>query len=56
MKSFLSGRTGVAVSDSPAPVESEAPTGLSLLAAGGIRRSGRAPRVTPLSGWATAFC
>ena len=35
MKSFLSGRTGVAVSDSPAPVESEAPTGLSLLAAAG---------------------
>ena len=32
MKSFLSGRTGVAVSDSPNPVEVEAPSGLSLLA------------------------
>jgi len=32
MKSFLSCRTGIAVSDSPNPVEPEAPTGLSLLA------------------------
>ncbi|NBQ58287.1 MAG: hypothetical protein EBU32_07885 [Opitutaceae bacterium] len=44
MKSFLSGRTGLAVSDSPNLVEPEAPTGLSLLASAGTLPSASAPK------------
>ena len=44
MKSFLSGRTGVAVSDSPLPVAPAAPTGLSLLAAAGTAPLAPAPK------------
>ena len=44
MKSFLSGRTGVAVLDSPNPVEVEAPSGLSLLASACALPSAAAPK------------
>ena len=44
MKSFLSGRTGVAVSDSPNPVEGEAPSGLSLFASASALPSAAAPK------------
>jgi len=44
MKSFLSGRTGVAVSDSPNPVEVEAPSGLSLLASARALPGAAAPK------------
>ena len=44
MKSFLSGRTGVAVLDSPNPVEVEAPSGLSLLASASAPPSAAAPK------------
>ena len=44
MKSFLSGRTGVAASDSPNPVEVEAPSGLALLASARALTSAAAPK------------